>query len=77
MHIWWRSSTQSGYSTWSRLLGAESKIYSFSLTNITADRRLLPKISAFSHPVFSSVDPNEDIWFQITTDGSTMEYNFL
>ena len=42
---------------------------------MTADRKLLPKISGFSHPNLSSVSPDEEIWFEISTDGIPMRYS--
>jgi len=74
MHICWRSSTQSGYTSWYRIDKNDRNPLSISLNNITSDRRLLPKISGFSHPHSSSVSPDEEIWFEISTDGNPMRY---
>ena len=73
MHICWRSLTQSGYTSWQRISYSNGTGLSISLTNITADRRLLPRISEFSHPYLGGVSPDEDVWFLISTNGIAME----
>ena len=77
MHICWRSLTQSGYTQWQRIPYSDGTDLKISLTNITADRRLLPRISEFSHSYLGGVSPDEEVWFQISTDGITMEYFIL
>ena len=73
MHICWRSLTQNGYTSWQRIFYSDGTDLTISLINITADRRLLPRISEFSHPYFGDVSPDEEVWFQISTDGIAME----
>jgi len=74
MHICWRSLTQNGYSSWQRIKFEDGTDLSISLSDITTDRRLLPRITSFSHPFLSAVLPEEEIWFQVTTDGIPMQY---
>ena len=74
MHICWRRIASSGYTSWQRIQLQDGTDYTIDLLNITAERKLLPKISAFSHPYLSAVYPDEQIWFQVTTDGGTMRY---
>jgi len=74
MHICWRRMTLSGYSSWQRIQHSDGSALSITLTNLTADRRLLPKITSFSHPYASAISPDEEIWFQIDTDGIPMMY---
>jgi len=74
MNICWRRHTTSGYTSWQRISFTNSTILKVSLMNITAERKLLPKISSFSHPTLSVVSPDEEIWFQIETDGIPMRY---
>ena len=74
MHICWRVLKSNGYTSWQRIQFVNSTEFTLTLINITADRRLLPKISSFSHPHYSAVSVNEEVWFQIETDGITMRY---
>ena len=66
--------TSSGYSSWQRIQHSNGFPFTITLYKITAERKLLPRISGFSHPYSSAVSPDEEIWFQIDTDGISMKY---
>jgi len=69
--------TTSGYSSWMRIGKHDGSSLTITVNDITPERRLLPHISSYSHPYLATLSPEEEIWFQISTDGIPMRYLYF